>query len=67
MTERCKSFTSGERLGQCREAVKHLPMQIEGGRYAELHNVLAMVPKSIALAYRLRENSNPERDPRFAR
>jgi len=42
-------------------------MQIEGGRYAELHNVLAMVPKSIALAYRLRENSNPERDPRFAR
>jgi len=39
--------------------------QIERGRYAELHNVLAMVPKSIA--YRLRENSDPERDPRFAR
>jgi hypothetical protein len=63
MAERCKSFAEwreGRPVSRARQAPA---MQIEGGRYAELHNVLAVVPDSIALAYRLRHSSDPRTGP----
>jgi len=55
------------KVGSAATPIKPPAIQMWRGRYAELHTALALVLESIALAYRLRHNPGPKRDPRFTR